>query len=333
MRLAFLPQIGQRLGVLRHAFDAERLQSVQGHDPRRHAGGKRLGEERTERLVFPPLHVAGAPVIHDDEAQDVLFRLRGGDTAAHIHPAAHVEAHFELKVQFAAGAPLGRFRVGGLDLALGADDRRARGHHRVRAAVITNRHPAVVGEKRVALRAEHLPHIAGMVDAAIEVHVRHRRDRHLQVGLLQRDHRPLLQLLPGAQGVVVVPEQVENHLAQVAQLLPVHVDERLQDRKLAVINQPSFAQRQQVQRVGANCGDHRLALPLDIGEAEGDVLNRERAVGRDINPGFRTGGDGESLHELCLKKAARPSRGSATLQEPNPPKIDRKSWAALSSRV
>ena len=66
-------QVGQRRGILRRQRLTEGLERIQRHDPRRNGGAEIFREKRPERLVFPRLHIARAPVVHQDEPEDVLL--------------------------------------------------------------------------------------------------------------------------------------------------------------------------------------------------------------------------------------------------------------------
>ena len=62
--IVFRSQVRQRRGILRWERFAKGLERFQGHHPRRNACAKVLGQKRTERLIFPGLNVARAPIIH-----------------------------------------------------------------------------------------------------------------------------------------------------------------------------------------------------------------------------------------------------------------------------
>ncbi len=61
------------------AGDAERRERFERDHPGRDGGREVLGEERPERLVLPLLDVARRPVVHEAEAEQVLFGLGDGD--------------------------------------------------------------------------------------------------------------------------------------------------------------------------------------------------------------------------------------------------------------
>ena len=62
--IVFCPQIWQRLGILFGERFPKWLERFHGHDPRRNARAKIFRQKRTERLVFPSLNVARAPIVH-----------------------------------------------------------------------------------------------------------------------------------------------------------------------------------------------------------------------------------------------------------------------------
>ena len=87
----------------RHPVRTERLQR---HDPRRHRRREALPQERAQRLVLPPLHVAGGPVVQQAHAEQVrLARRRDGHAACPAGlPGADEGREFEFVVEAAARA-------------------------------------------------------------------------------------------------------------------------------------------------------------------------------------------------------------------------------------
>ena len=61
-RSGFL-EVGQKFPLAVRGGGAERVQRGLRHDPRRDRGGRRLGLERAERLVFPGLDIPCRPII------------------------------------------------------------------------------------------------------------------------------------------------------------------------------------------------------------------------------------------------------------------------------
>ena len=82
VRRLLAAQVGQRLGVLPGEGDPRRGQRVDRHDPGRDGGGERLAEERPERDVLPRLEVAGAPVVEQHDAEEVVGGRVDGDRLA-----------------------------------------------------------------------------------------------------------------------------------------------------------------------------------------------------------------------------------------------------------
>ena len=80
-------QVRQRFGIAIRPLErghAKRRQRLHGHDPGRDGGGKALGQERSQRLIFPGLNVARRPVVEQAQAEDVRFRLGDRDRLAQI---------------------------------------------------------------------------------------------------------------------------------------------------------------------------------------------------------------------------------------------------------
>ena len=92
-------QIGEHGRVLPGQVDLGRRERLERHDPGRDAGRERLAEERSERDVLPGLDVARAPVVEDDDAEEVVARLAHGDRVPRsVGPADH-EADLALDVE------------------------------------------------------------------------------------------------------------------------------------------------------------------------------------------------------------------------------------------
>src|SRR4051812_2255125 len=66
------PKIRQRLRILDWKWLSERLQRFQTNDPGRNTGGEILRQERSQRLVLPRLNVSGAPIIHQNESENMI---------------------------------------------------------------------------------------------------------------------------------------------------------------------------------------------------------------------------------------------------------------------
>ena len=160
----------------RERGDAERRQRFLRHHPRRHRGGEILAEERTERLIFPTLHVARRPVVQQAEAENVLGRLADRDGVAELGRHADIEAELELEIEIARRT-VGRHRFfGALALALRPLHRRAADAHRRGAAVIGDRHVFVVRQQRI-VRPKRAAGIGGVKDRGVEIGEVADRDR------------------------------------------------------------------------------------------------------------------------------------------------------------
>jgi len=148
--------------------NAKRRERLQRYDPRRDGGGEVLGEEGSERLVLPRLHVARRPVIEQTQSEQVALRLGKRHAAAETVAATDEHADLELVVEAARRGEvwLGRARRQHLPAGPG---KVLPGHaHRGGAPVIGNRHPLVVGQQRV-IGPEQLPDRRGVMDRGIEV--------------------------------------------------------------------------------------------------------------------------------------------------------------------
>src|SRR5437763_11024566 len=65
-------QIRQRLGILLRKRFSERLEGFKCYDPGRDAASEVFSQERPERLIFPRLNIARAPIVHQHESEDVI---------------------------------------------------------------------------------------------------------------------------------------------------------------------------------------------------------------------------------------------------------------------
>src|SRR5689334_14089873 len=72
--IVFRAKIRQRFRILFWEWFSKRLESLHGDNPGRNAGAEIFGQKRTERLIFPSLHVAGAPIVHQDKTENVISR-------------------------------------------------------------------------------------------------------------------------------------------------------------------------------------------------------------------------------------------------------------------
>ena len=96
----------------------------------------------------------------------------------------------ELVIEAAARAVFGRVGIGRLALAIGADDRLARGADRAGPAVIADRHIFVVGQQRI-VGPELLADIGRVMDADVEIGVVADQARQVHVDFALADQMDL----------------------------------------------------------------------------------------------------------------------------------------------
>src|SRR5262245_54531899 len=92
------PQVGERLGVLHRTGSSERFQRLQWDNPRRDRGAEVLGEKWSQRYVLPALDVAGAPVVDQHQAEDVIQCLAYRDGLAEFVAGSDDGADLQLEV-------------------------------------------------------------------------------------------------------------------------------------------------------------------------------------------------------------------------------------------
>src|SRR5437868_14431894 len=113
-------QVGKRFGIFFRAREgraAVRLERIHRHDPRRDGGGEALRKERTERLVFPRLHIARRPIVEEQRAEEMLVRARDRDWLAQAVSFPDDERELGFVIEALARAVGRRGRFGGLQLA------------------------------------------------------------------------------------------------------------------------------------------------------------------------------------------------------------------------
>ncbi len=169
--IGLVPQIGQGMRI---AFGTRRLRVAEGRqgfgrdDPGRHGGQEVLGEEGTKRLIFPRLEVARRPIVQQAKAADMARGIGDRNGGSQGIAFADPHAQFKLEIETARRTETWRFGVRRSGLAVGTDDGLARRPDRGGAAVITDRHVLVIGQKR-RIRAEQRSDLGGVMDADIEV--------------------------------------------------------------------------------------------------------------------------------------------------------------------
>jgi hypothetical protein len=102
--LALDVQVGKRLGVLRRRRHEAVLEQGERCDPSPDGGREGLAEERPERLVLPRLDVTRAPVVDQEDAEDVVAKRGRGYRLAERATHANDEADLELDVESSTGA-------------------------------------------------------------------------------------------------------------------------------------------------------------------------------------------------------------------------------------
>ena len=197
---------------------------------RRHPGGdrrlERLAEERPERPVLPCLDVARAPVVEEDDAEDVVGeRLRRHRLA---EPARHAddEAELELDVEAAARPVDRRVGVRRLRLAGRADDVGAADDDRAGAPVVADGQPAPVLEQRLGVGPEETADVRRVLARGVEVDVVRDLERQPQARRGHRRPRPVVRarrgdrVLPGlpAGGEQRVQRRLRELVAQTGEV-------------------------------------------------------------------------------------------------------------------
>src|SRR5262249_51181121 len=155
-------QVRQWLRDLLWARDAKRLQRLQRYDPRRNGRGEILGQKRAERLIFPSLDVAGAPVINQYQTEDVVGGFGDRDRPAQWVAGADEEAHFQLEIEIAARTEERARRIPRLVLSLWPMNVVAAHDDGAGPAVIGDRQMQPVRHQRVFRAAQHRADISGM---------------------------------------------------------------------------------------------------------------------------------------------------------------------------
>ncbi len=192
-------------GVLR---GAERRERVHRHDPRADGRVEALGEERTERLVFPGLQIARGPIVEDADPGDVPVRIGDVDRIAELIALADPDRHFELVIEPLRRTDRGRIGIGRLGLPLGPGHFAARYAHRAGAAVIADRHVFVVRQQRI-VGAEQLADIGGVIDAGVEIGVIANVERQMEFAVARAIEQRFDRRLLAAIG-----QQFEQRVAQ-----------------------------------------------------------------------------------------------------------------------
>ena len=89
--------------LCRQAF-TEQLQRLQRDHPRRDAGAKIFRQERAQRLVFPGLNVPRAPVVHQNDSENVILRSVDGNRLTKRIAGTNEEGRFQFEIEALARA-------------------------------------------------------------------------------------------------------------------------------------------------------------------------------------------------------------------------------------
>src|SRR5215467_7484924 len=95
---------------------AKGLERLERDDPWRDGGCKTLGQERSQRLVFPCLHVACGPVVEQYQAEDVVLGALHRNGLAKRVGGADEDAQLELVIESACRPEAGRRIIRRLEL-------------------------------------------------------------------------------------------------------------------------------------------------------------------------------------------------------------------------
>lgn len=270
--------MGEDFGFLGHPLDPDGFEGVEGDEPRGDGGGEGLAEEGAEGLVFPPLDVAGGPVVDEDEPKDVVFGGFDGDSFGEVGSFADVVAEFEFEVELEGGAEGGEFGVGGFSLAFGPGDGVVGGDDAAGAAVVADGEVAVVGEEGWLVGAEHSADVAGVVDAAVEVDERGGGDGDEEVEFGDGEEGFVAKFFVVAEVGGLCVEEVGDPFSEVGEALGVEAEEGVEPAEVFFIEEVGFHEEGEVEGVVADGGDEAFAPVFVVGEGEGDVLDGEGGV-------------------------------------------------------
>ena len=82
--VTFKFKIIQNLRILRRRHGSEWLQSLQRHNPGRNRTAEIFCQKWSKRYIFPTLDVARAPVVEEDDAEEVVGGLVDTDALAEL---------------------------------------------------------------------------------------------------------------------------------------------------------------------------------------------------------------------------------------------------------
>ncbi len=139
----------------------------------------------TKRLVLPGLDVPRAPVVDENDTEDVLAKRRGGDRPTERAADADDEPELELDVEPSARAEARLGIVGPLRLAARPHDWCSADHDGACPAVVPDRKVTPVRQKRFRVRAEEASEVRGVLERRVEVDVVGNFEREVDRRLLE----------------------------------------------------------------------------------------------------------------------------------------------------
>ena len=159
-----------RIAVRTIPGQAIRRKRFERHDPRRDRRREALGQEWTQRLIFPGLNIARRPIIQQAKPEHVRFRVADRYAIPQFIAGADEDSELELVIDAFGRRDHRRLRAWWKNLSDGTTKFLSRDAYRRSATVIGNRHPFVVRQQRIV--GAHQPADAGrVVNRRIEVAV------------------------------------------------------------------------------------------------------------------------------------------------------------------
>src|ERR1043166_3265661 len=319
------PQVGQGLGILRRERFSERFERLPRHDPGRDAPAENFRPERGGRVIFPGLQIARTPVIHQNEAENVIRGAIDRNWLAQGIARSDKERGFQLVIKAAARPENRRWRIGRLDLAMGPPHLRTTRDNRTGAAVIRNREPFPVGHECVLRTAQHRADVVRVVVGRVEIGViaNARRKLHRDIFLRVKDSRAERTVI--AQGRSFGGEQILYYFPRLPPRRAPEGQKRVQRAfrenspalKLRRSEMAKLLEHREIDHELAN-GDPNASAPLRrFKNTEGKILDGKMRIGRNFEERFHSRTlQGASLPYKSFS-ARKSSRGSSKLQLPN----------------
>ena len=179
--VALGPKIRERFGILLRRRHEPVLEQRQRRDPGPDRRRERLAEERPERLVLPRLDVTRAPVVDEDDAEDVVPERRRASPARRASCRLRRRSRARARCRAACSGPKRGVLVGGrLRLTARTHDRRPAHDDRPRTAVVPDRKVAPVGQQRLGVRPEETSEVRRVLERRVEVDVVRDRERQMR---------------------------------------------------------------------------------------------------------------------------------------------------------